>query len=67
MVPEMLNLLGCNKENFKKLIKGMDYKIIEKNEEIFFKYLPSKNQKKKFQKKGYKESPFDVLKSLNLN
>ena len=21
MIPEMLNLLGCNKENFKKLIK----------------------------------------------
>ena len=35
MVPEMLNLLGCNKENFKKLLKSMNYKIIEKNDEIF--------------------------------
>ena len=26
----MLNLLGCGKENFKKLIKIMGYKIIEK-------------------------------------
>ena len=27
VVPEMLNLLGCSKENFKKLLKEMDYKI----------------------------------------
>ena len=30
MIPEMLNLLGCSKDNFKKLIKNMNYKIIEK-------------------------------------
>ena len=42
MVPEMLNLLGCNKENFKKLLKNMNYKIIEKNEDIYFKYNPKK-------------------------
>ena len=38
MVPEMLNLLGCNKENFKKFLKNMNYKILEKNDEIYFKY-----------------------------
>ena len=38
----MLNFLGCNKESFKKLIKNMGYKIIEKNNEIFFKYKPKK-------------------------
>ena len=27
LVPEMLNLLGCNKENFIKLLKLMNYKI----------------------------------------
>ena len=27
LVPEMLNLLGCNKENFVNLIKKMNYKI----------------------------------------
>ena len=35
MIPEMLNLLGCNKENFKKLLKNMNYKIFEKKM-IFF-------------------------------
>ena len=30
MIPEMLNLLGCNKENFKNLLKSMNYKIFEK-------------------------------------
>ena len=38
MTPEMLNLLGCNKDNFKKLLKNMSYKIIEKSNEVFFKY-----------------------------
>ena len=32
----MLNLLGCSKDNFKKLLKNMNYKIIEKDNEIFF-------------------------------
>jgi ATP-dependent RNA helicase SUPV3L1/SUV3 len=67
MVPEMLNLLGCNKDNFKNLLKSMNYKIIEKDNEIFFKYLPLKNNKKTFNKKSLKENPFGVLKNLNLN
>jgi ATP-dependent RNA helicase SUPV3L1/SUV3 len=66
MIPEMLNLLGCNKENFKKLIKNMNYKIIEKNNEVFFKYTPTK-PKKISNKKTLKENPFDILKNLNLN
>ena len=65
MVPEMLNLLGCNKENFKKLLKNMNYKIFEKDNETFFKYLPAKRNKKIFNKKRLKESPFGVLKTLN--
>ena len=67
MIPEMLNLLGCSKESFKKLLKMMDYKIIEKKDEIFFKYMPSKKDKSNFNKKTNKESPFEVLKNLNLN
>ena len=67
MTSEMLNLLGCSKDNFKKLIKKMNYKIIEKNGDILFKYYPSKNTKKSYNKKTYKENPFEVLKSLNLN
>ena len=66
MMPEMLNLLGCNKENFKSLLKNMNYKVTEKNEEIFFEYSP-KRKFKKFDNKTSKESPFGVLKNLNLN
>ena len=46
MVPEMINLLGCSKENFKKLICMMNYKIFEKNNELFFKYNPPKKNKR---------------------
>ena len=67
MTPEMLNLLGCSKDNFKKLIKSMNYKIVEKNNDLFFKYIPKKNNKKNFNKKNIKESPFGVLKNLNFN
>ena len=48
LVPEMLNLLGCSKENLKKLIQKMNYKVIEKNDDLFFKYLPTKKNKKNF-------------------
>ena len=37
VVPEMLNLLGCSKENFKKLLMKMNYKVFEKEKEIYFK------------------------------
>ncbi len=67
LIPEMLNLLGCNKENFKKLIRFMNYKVTERNDEIFFKYLPNKKIKKTFDKKKSKENPFGVLKNLNFN
>ncbi len=67
VVPQMLNLLGCSKENFKKLLKQMDYKIYEKEKEFFIKYLPSK--KKIFKgkdKKDYSNNPFSILHQLNL-
>ena len=67
MMPEMLNLLGCSKENFKKLIKCMGYKITEKDNDIFFKYMPKKIIKKSFNKKGKRENPFGVLKNLKIN
>ena len=66
LVPEMVNLLGCSKDNFKKLLKSMNYKIIEKEDQIFFKYAPKKVQKKS-NKIVTKENPFDVLKNLNFN
>ena len=67
MTSEMLNLLGCSKDNFKRLLKKMNYKITEKNDEVFFKYYPLKNSKKIFNKTTSKENPFGVLKNLNLN
>ena len=67
LTPEMLNLLGCNKENFKKLIQKMDYKVYEKNDETFFKYSPTKKFKKVYSKKISSENPFKILKNLNLN
>ena len=67
VVPEMLNLLGCTKENFKKLLKKMDYKIYEKEKEFFIKYIPSKKKFSKRQdKKDYSNNPFSVLNQLNL-
>ena len=67
VVPEMLNLLGCSKENFKKLLKNMDYKIYEKEKEFFIKYLPSKKGvSKRHDKKDYSNNPFSILNQLNL-
>ncbi len=67
LVPEMLNLLGCNKENFIKLIQKMNYKIYEKKENIYFKYIPIKKiHKKKEKNKNINDNPFGVLSQLNL-
>ena len=66
LIPEMLNLLGCSKENFKKLIQKMHYITREKNENLFFKYNPKKRLKKSLNKKKDIENPFGILKKLNL-
>ena len=66
LVPEMLNLLGCSKDNFKKLIQKMNYKITKKDEDLFFEYKPQKNIKKTYNKNTNKENPFRVLKKLKL-
>ena len=66
LTAEMLNLLGCSKENFIKLIKRMNYKIYKKNDDFFFKYLPNKGKDKKYIKKNNnKDNPFNVLKQIN--
>ena len=66
LIPEMLNLLGCSKEDFLKLIKKMNYYFYEKNQETYFKYAPIKNNKKKnYSKIINKENPFNVLKNIN--
>ena len=66
MMPEMLNLLGCSKDNFKKLLQKMNYKVFEKAEDTFFKYSPIKKFKKTPSKKISDENPFKVLRNLNL-
>ena len=67
VIPEMLNLLGCSKENFNKLLKKMNYKIYEKENEFYIKYIPLKKKIfKKHDKKDYSNNPFSVLNQLNL-
>jgi ATP-dependent RNA helicase SUPV3L1/SUV3 len=66
ITPEMLNLLGCSKDNFKKLLKKMSYKIFDKDDETYFKYNPTKKFKKDSVKKVSSENPFKILKNLNL-
>ena len=66
IIPEMLNLLGCSKSNFKKLLQKMGYKVFDKEEDTFFKYNPIKKFKKTFAKKTTSENPFKILKNLNL-
>jgi len=66
LVPEMLNLLGCSKSNFLKLIQEMNYTIFEENDEFYFKYTPIKEKIKKFINKSQKaDNPFNILKNIN--
>ena len=65
---DMINLIGCSKENFYKLLELMNYKIVKKDDskEVFFKYNPNnaKNKKNKFTKKITKNNPFGKLSEL---
>ena len=65
LVPEMLNLLGCSKLNFLKLIKYMNYNYFEKENEIYFKYIPKKEKKIKTYIKDEKNNPFNILSQIN--
>ena len=67
---DMLNLLGCNKENFVKLLELMEYKVEKDDkEEIYFKYSPKKNKisKKSVKKNKRKDNPFSILTGVNFN
>ena len=57
IMPEMMNLLGCSKENFYKLIELMNYR---KSKETDFYYFAGDNKKnsQKIIKKKDKTSPF---------
>ena len=66
LVPKMLNLLGCSKENFLKLIKKMNYNVSLENDKYFFKYSPSKKTNKLTKNKFQSDNPFAALKQLNI-
>jgi len=65
LIPEMLNLLGCSKDNFLKLIRKMNYKIYKKNDEFFFKYLPFKKETGISKKNRVNDTQFEKLKEIN--
>ena len=68
LVPEMLNLLGCSKDNFLKLIKKMNYRSFEKDKSTYFKYVPKRNVNKKISTKFEpKDNPFNVLKEMGFS
>ena len=66
LVPKMLNLLGCSKDNFLKLIKKMNYNVSLENNKYFFKYNPVKKINKKTKGKFQNDNPFAALKQLNI-
>ncbi len=66
LVPKMLNLLGCSRENFLNLIKKMDYNVSLENDKYFFKYRPVKKINKKNRDKFQSDNPFAALKELNI-
>ena len=61
---EMMNLLGCTKENFYKLMDYMDYKKDTAEDTYIFKGERKKSGK--FIKFDKKENPFKKLLSLNI-
>ena len=65
ITPEMMNLLGCTKENFYKLILLMNYK---KSKEVDCYYFAGKNKpyNRKILKKNNKTNPFSKLLALNI-
>ncbi len=61
---DMMNLLGCSKENFYKLMTYMDYKKDKAVDTYIFK--GDKGKKKKIIQFDKKENPFNKLLSLNI-
>ena len=60
----MMNLLGCSKENFFKLMDYMNYKKGEEEDTYIFR--GEKKKKKKLLQFDNKENPFNKLRILNL-
>jgi len=65
---EMMNLLGCTKENFLNLLVLMGYKYKERNKEIFFQYKPFRKKVfEKLKKVNKDDNPFNILNNVNFN
>ena len=62
---EMMNLLGCSKENFYKLMNYMNYK--RDREADTYRFIGDRKKKENIIKFDKKENPFNKLLSLNLN
>ena len=65
LIPEILNLLGCSKENFINLIKYLNYKSFEKENDTFIKYIPRKMKKINKFKNIKSDNPFEVLNKIS--
>ena len=63
--PEMMNLLGCTKENFFKLMDLMNYKKSKETDTYYFAGENRKNKEKVITKKD-KANPFSKLLALNI-
>ena len=63
--PEMMNLLGCSKENFFKLMELMNYKK-SKDSDTYYFYPNIKKNKDKITLNKNKISPFSKLLALNI-
>ncbi|MDA8772368.1 helicase-related protein [Candidatus Pelagibacter bacterium] len=61
---EMMNLLGCSKENFYKLMNYMNYKKDKSIDTYIF--MGEKKKKSRLIKFDKKENPFNKLLSLNI-
>ena len=62
----MINLIGCNKENFFKLLELMEYrsKKNKKEKEEFFVYTPKLTENKIKYQKISRNNPFEKLSEL---
>ena len=65
ITPEMMNLLGCSKENFYKLMGLMSYKKSKETDTYYFDGKNKKNNEKIDIKKD-KTNPFSKLLALNI-
>jgi ATP-dependent RNA helicase SUPV3L1/SUV3 len=63
--PEMMNLLGCTKENFYRLLDLMNYKKL-KDSDIYYFFQDNKRKKERIILNKNKANPFSKLLALNI-